>query len=101
MEKEYYFKTAYDAYELSMYERKPDGNDRKAYSKIFETYQDAVRYITKHYSKDAIFVAFHESAEMYEVFDGQNHKLMPTMTENTSTYPRFLQKTQVTKSYTI
>jgi len=101
MSKEYHFKTAYEAYELIMYERKPDGNDRKAYSYHFERYQDAVRYVTKHYSKDAIFVVFPESAEMYSIYDGENRKLMPTMTDETSTYPRFLQKMQVLKSYTI
>jgi len=100
-EKEYFFKTAIEIYEISMYEKVAEGFDKKSYSKHFMTYQDAVRYVTKYYSKDAIFVAFPESATMYSIFDGKEGKLLPIMREGYITYPRFMYKTEVTKSYTI
>ena len=48
-EKEYYFKTAIEIYEISMYEKVDKGWDKKSYTKHFMTYQDAVRYVTKYY----------------------------------------------------
>ena len=99
--KEYFFKTAIEIYEISMYEKVAEGFDKKSYTKHFMTYQDAVRYVTKYYSKDAIFVAFPETDSMFSIFDGKEGKLLPVIKEGYITYPRFMQKTEVTKSYTI
>jgi hypothetical protein len=100
-EKEYFFKTAIEIYEISMYEKVDKGWDKKSYTKHFMTYQDAVRYVTKYYSKDAIFVAFPETTSMFSIFDGREGKLLPIIREGYTTYPRFMYKTEVTKSYTI
>ena len=100
-EKEYFFKTAIEIYEISMYEKVAEGFDKKSYAKHFMTYQDAVRYVTKYYSKDAIFVAFPETTSMFSIFDGREGKLLPIIREGYTTYPRFMQKTEVVKSYTI
>ena len=100
-EKEYFFKTAIEIYEISMYEKVAEGFDKKSYAMHFMTYQDAVRYVTKYYSKDAIFVAFQESSTMFSIYDGKEGKLLPIIKEGYTTYPRFMYKTEVTKSYTI
>lgn len=93
-EKTTYWVTDRSIWEVCMYR---DETTLASFSFYFRSFNDACKYIEKHFSDKAIYTAYIGIENWFKIHDGEIDVPMPPMKSDTTIYPKFLRQVDVLK----